>query len=337
MIQESTIRKLVDYVLLNACSVNSSGLYNGKAGLSLALFEVARYLKDEYIEEQAFELLQESLLSKNENIDFENGLSGIGYVLLYLIENKFIDADFDELFIDNHLKIEKGLKELKKQKSTQQLFSYLSVVYYLCFSDKKGINRNTAHFIEYFSKETSKLLIDKLTTIGIANKVYSKMDILKTFELYLKVANSCNFFKPSIELLGRYAELYKQSKFSSNFFIGYYLNNIAKKLNDEELLFIGESNEKMGILNVHPQALSLSEKIDLFNLIEKNKNMYEVQINSLQVSFLKADSEELFEELLLQSINPTNFIAGYQSGIARFLLYYVSKNAKKEDGDLFIF
>lgn len=68
--KEKTVRKLIDYVLLNACSVNSSGLYNGKAGMSLALFEAARLLKDPYIEEQAFDLLQEALLSKNEDIGF---------------------------------------------------------------------------------------------------------------------------------------------------------------------------------------------------------------------------------------------------------------------------
>lgn len=37
----TTVRRLVDYVLLNSCSVNSSGLYNGKAGMALALFEVS--------------------------------------------------------------------------------------------------------------------------------------------------------------------------------------------------------------------------------------------------------------------------------------------------------
>ena len=90
MINETKIRKLIDYTLLNACSINSSGLYNGKAGIALALFEVARYLQDEYIEEQAFDLLQEALVSKTEDISFENGLSGIGYVLLYLIENEWL-------------------------------------------------------------------------------------------------------------------------------------------------------------------------------------------------------------------------------------------------------
>ena len=88
------ISKLVDYLLLNAYSVNSSGLYNGKAGISLCLFEMSRFLQDEYIEEQAFELLKEFLLTKNEDIGFENGLSGVGYVLLYLIQKDFVGGTF---------------------------------------------------------------------------------------------------------------------------------------------------------------------------------------------------------------------------------------------------
>lgn len=129
MIKEATIRKLVDYVLINACSVNSTGLYNGKAGLALSLFEVARYLQDEYIEEQAFDLLQESLLTKNKNINFENGLSGVGYVLLYLIENKFVDADFEELFGE---KIEKILVDIDKLKEKPvALLSFIRMTYFL--------------------------------------------------------------------------------------------------------------------------------------------------------------------------------------------------------------
>ena len=54
MISDTTIRKLVDYISLNACSVNSSGLYNGKSGISLALFETAKCLQDTEIEDKAF-------------------------------------------------------------------------------------------------------------------------------------------------------------------------------------------------------------------------------------------------------------------------------------------
>ena len=76
--ETDVVRKLCDYILLNAYSVNSTGLYNGKAGFALCLFDVAYKLHDEYLEEQAYELLQEALLSRNEDISFENGLSGMG-------------------------------------------------------------------------------------------------------------------------------------------------------------------------------------------------------------------------------------------------------------------
>lgn len=64
MISDTTIRKLVDYISLNACSVNSSGLYNGTSGISLALFETAKCLQDTEIEDKAFSLFQESLIRK---------------------------------------------------------------------------------------------------------------------------------------------------------------------------------------------------------------------------------------------------------------------------------
>lgn len=88
-INEALIKKAAEHVMLNSCSVSSSGLFNGKAGMSLALFEVARFLEDEYIEDQALQTLQESLLTKTNDPGFENGLSGIGYVLLYLTKTNW--------------------------------------------------------------------------------------------------------------------------------------------------------------------------------------------------------------------------------------------------------
>ena len=98
MLNNQESKKLSEYVLLNACAVSSSGLYNGKSGMTLSLFEAARYLNDEPLEDHAFELLEETLLVNSEDIGCENGLSGVGYVLLYLIDNEFIDADFDDFF-----------------------------------------------------------------------------------------------------------------------------------------------------------------------------------------------------------------------------------------------
>lgn len=97
--------KLSDYLILNGYSKNNSGLYYGKAGLAVGLFELSRYLNDERIENHAFELLNQSLISKTEVCDLEKGLSGIAYALRYLVENRFIEADANELISDKLDKI----------------------------------------------------------------------------------------------------------------------------------------------------------------------------------------------------------------------------------------
>jgi len=97
--------KLSYYLILNGYSKNNSGLYYGKAGLAVGLFELSRYLNDERIENHAFELLNQSLISKTEVCDLEKGLSGIAYALRYLVENSFIEADANELIGDKLDKI----------------------------------------------------------------------------------------------------------------------------------------------------------------------------------------------------------------------------------------
>ena len=98
MMNVNLLSKITDYVLLNVCSLHSSGLYSGKSGVSLALFEVSGLLKDNYLEERAFELLEESLLYKGDDLSFHKGYSGIRFALLYLVEHRFVDADINELF-----------------------------------------------------------------------------------------------------------------------------------------------------------------------------------------------------------------------------------------------
>lgn len=97
--------KLSDYLILNGYSKNSSGLYYGKAGIAVGLFELSRYLNDERIEDHAYELLNQSLISKTEVCSLEKGLSGIAYALRYLVENSFVEADANELISDKLDKI----------------------------------------------------------------------------------------------------------------------------------------------------------------------------------------------------------------------------------------
>lgn len=99
---KGVVRTLADYVMLNSVATDSTSLYYGRAGMSICLFEASRYLNDEYMENHAFTLLKQVLVNDNNDIRFDAGLSGIGYVLAYLIRNKFVEADFCELFQDQH-------------------------------------------------------------------------------------------------------------------------------------------------------------------------------------------------------------------------------------------
>ncbi len=50
------IHNYVDFILLNVYATENLGFYNGKAGFSLCLFEVAKFCNDETIEESVFDL-----------------------------------------------------------------------------------------------------------------------------------------------------------------------------------------------------------------------------------------------------------------------------------------
>ena len=97
-IEAQRLHDLADYVLLNAVALPSSGLAQGKAGGALALFEAATLLGDEALEDGAFNLLQEALLSQVAEPGWQSGWAGIGRVLLHVIRADMLEADFDELF-----------------------------------------------------------------------------------------------------------------------------------------------------------------------------------------------------------------------------------------------
>ncbi len=66
-LSSKVIQQIANYLLLNSIAIDSSGLYKGKAGHALCLFEIANFISDNQIEDAAFDILQEALLSKTNN------------------------------------------------------------------------------------------------------------------------------------------------------------------------------------------------------------------------------------------------------------------------------
>lgn len=121
----STEQRIINTLLLNASFIDNLGLMHGKMGISILFYHLARKYNNKIYEDYAGELIDEIYEEINPKtpVDFENGLAGIGWGIEYLVQNKFIEADTDEVLeefdkkiyaklLENHLKMGKGLKGL---------------------------------------------------------------------------------------------------------------------------------------------------------------------------------------------------------------------------------
>lgn len=320
MIKEASIRKIIDEILLNVDSVNSSGLYNGKAGVALALFEVARFLQDEEIEDKAFALFQETLIRNKNDYSFENGLSGVGYVLIYLITNKFIDADFEEILKEQCEMIIKDFESIDKQ--PDKLLSSLKIIYFL--SVLKDIHHEDIRLNQIIEKVfqgvelyLSLQFFDWKNISYINNKAF----VLQTLETYLKLIDFSRYTNFSNYLMSSYAELYRSGRIASSLPIGYYLDKITKQ-NKISLYFdVINDNISNGMKNIHLNLLALDEKINLIKIVESyEENLGDVRLASIDIC------GESFNKIK-RMIRPNHPQYGYQLGLSRYLIYCVNKKA----------
>lgn len=123
---------LGEFLVLHGRGCTASEFAKGKAGISIVLFELARCMENSAFEQHACDLLSESLIAPLSSIEFFHGLSGVGYTLLYLINNGFLDADFDELFGTQHDRISEQLIDPNRTAEPCEL------LYMLQYSKLKG-------------------------------------------------------------------------------------------------------------------------------------------------------------------------------------------------------
>ncbi len=85
--------------LLKESFTDNIGLLNGKMGLAIFFFQYGRHSGDKLYETFAGDLLDEVFeeISARTPLDFKSGLCGIGWSIVYLINNKFLDGDPNEI------------------------------------------------------------------------------------------------------------------------------------------------------------------------------------------------------------------------------------------------
>lgn len=123
-------KNLINFVLLHSHSLTKPGLLCGKSGIALCLFESSRFLEYEKLEEYGLELLQEAMASELHDYSFQNGKAGIAWVVNYLIENQFIDANLKELYGDEIKDIIFHIKSIDKmQANVNDCIGFLAFIY----------------------------------------------------------------------------------------------------------------------------------------------------------------------------------------------------------------
>lgn len=92
---DDRVHRIANVLLLNASFTDNIGLLNGKMGISIFFYRYGRYTGNKIFTDYAGELIDEIYeeINTNTGLDFANGLTGIGWGIEYLVENRFIDAD----------------------------------------------------------------------------------------------------------------------------------------------------------------------------------------------------------------------------------------------------
>lgn len=325
----TVVHKLIDYVLLNAHSTHFHGLYQGKLGIALGLFEIARHLEDEKTEDFAWVLLQETLALFNQNqkvsFDFETGLSGLGYVLLYLIQNGFLDAEFEELFGEYTVRIQTFLKAKSVFTEKDLLSAYYLEVLYRYTKQKEVLDLKNK-----LLDDVGESLEKQMKTLGTLHPAIINFQMLNQWDRYLKTVSFCSGYTFPESLIDHYVRLYKQGKVTCRFSTGFYMERLFP---DKDLLSIAQKLQASAMLNIYPETLTLAQQIDLLYLLnEADAKRYEQPIGLLEKDLWDGE-HPLYEKNILSAIPPRNLIAGYGSGISRLLLYEVYRKSKQNGED----
>lgn len=158
------LERCLHSLMLKSKFLKDVGLFDGKTGIAITYAEVAKSLSNEVYYDCMSDILDDVLLQVNRNlgIGLASGLSGIGWGIEYLIQNKFVEGESVDICeeLDNKImetdprrisdiSLDKGFEGLLhyiishlqgtlKQKSHPPFDnSYLSDMYYVCLNLRK--------------------------------------------------------------------------------------------------------------------------------------------------------------------------------------------------------
>jgi hypothetical protein len=102
MNEQIILQKIANTLVINTQRISNLGILEGKMGIALFLYHYARYSSKETYAGFADTILDRvyDLIHTSMSFDFASGLSGIAWGIDYLIKNKFVEGDVNEILED---------------------------------------------------------------------------------------------------------------------------------------------------------------------------------------------------------------------------------------------
>ena len=195
------INSIADQLLYRSLFSNKLGLLNGKMGMAIFFYYYARYTGNKWYDDFAGELLDEIFtnISQDMSITFESGLCGIGWGIVFLESQGYIEGDMDEVLQDLDSKImERDLSRVTDFSLDTGLEGTIAYVRSRnCIQINTNLNRFDEIFIDNLDKVCNSHQINWGDDYYSVTKVWNR--ILHSFSM-LSIDNENNWKKILVEI-----------------------------------------------------------------------------------------------------------------------------------------
>jgi hypothetical protein len=178
----SSLSKISSKLTNGHSGITNPGLLYGKLGICIALYHISKRLNDSIAESTADNIIEEifSNIRLVNEVNFEDGLSGIGWGLCYLKDNKFICGDVDDALTIVDDRIYQFL-EFNDNVGMLKLEVIIGIGFYLLRRLEDELDAND----KYLLNELMILLINNLATVIERDK--NLLDEPPCFNIYYRL------------------------------------------------------------------------------------------------------------------------------------------------------
>lgn len=336
---ENRLQRIANVLLLNASFIDNLGLLNGKMGIAIFFYHYSRYTGNKIFEDYAGELIDEIYEEINTNtpVDFANGFTGIGWGIEYLVKNRFIEADTDEVleaidkavhqsYLNSPYLLENGndvfgygfyyLSRLKRQTTNDEIINELikkqHLIYMTDECERILINKR---YLDFNSVILSTATVNSLSWFLLE---MHKLELFpsKTEKLIKCLPDYMTFIHPEKEewtdmyILKWMADNFVRSTFDPKFQGQFH--SISNSINAE----FNTSCEGYSCLNT---LAMLTSKRLIFGIEPESEPL---DYKLFERAFKAIENEEIFSRLMI-NLNLENLGLSGLSGIGLSLIQYI--------------